>query len=325
LNFTVRIYDHSEKTTWDTFISEAKNASFLFYRDFIEYHSDRFQDSSLMVYKEESLFALLPANLHDGVLHSHQGLSYGGFLLLNNAKFNEVLPAFKTLLAYLDSSGIKTFNIKLLPKIYHTLPSDEIDYLIFKLKAQITRRDISSVIDNNHKLILESSNRKRGIKKGLKNNLHIEANNDFEGFWNEILIPNLQETHRTSPVHSLDEIIHLWKSFPKHIKQYNVYHSNKIVAGATVFETDLVAHIQYISANGNKQILGSLDYLFDHLINKEFKEKRYFDFGISNENKGEQINEGLQSWKESFGGRSIVHDFYQIQTANHIFLNEVFL
>lgn len=325
MNFTVKKYHHSEKTLWDHFISEAKNATFLFYRDFMDYHSDRFQDHSLLVFKEETLFAVLPANLKDGRLHSHQGLSYGGFVLRKDAKFNDVLPAFKALLAYLDSEGIKTFQIKLLPKMYHTLPSDEIDYILFKLKAEITRRDISSVIDNNHKLKLESSNRKRGIKKGIKNNLRIEANNDFEAFWNEILIPNLHQIHGASPVHTLDDINILSKSFPKHIKLYNVYHENKIVAGATVFETDLVAHVQYISANGTKQQLGSLDYLFNHLINEEFKEKQYFDFGISNENKGEQINEGLQSWKESFGGRSIVHDFYEIQTANHIRLNEVFL
>lgn len=325
MNFTVKKYHHSEKTHWDHFISEAKNATFLFYRDFMDYHSERFEDHSLLVYKEETLVALLPANVSEGVLHSHQGLSYGGFVLRKDAKFDEVLPAFKALLTYLDSERIKTLQIKLLPKIYHSLPSDEIDYVLFKLKANLTRRDISSVIDNHHRLMLKSSNRKRGIKKGIKNNLRIEVNNDFESFWNEILIPNLQHTHDASPVHTLDEISKLSKSFPKYIKQYNVYHENKIVAGAMVFESDLVAHIQYISANETKQQLGSLDYLFHHLINEEFKEKRYFDFGISNENKGEQINEGLQSWKESFGGRSIVHDFYEIQTANYTYLNEVFL
>ena len=325
MNFTVKKYHHSEKTQWDHFISEAKNATFLFDRDFMDYHSSRFEDHSLLVYMEETLVAVLPANLSDGVLHSHQGLSYGGFVLRKDGKFNEALHAFKAILVYLDSEGIKTLQIKLLPKIYHTLPSDEIDYLLFKLKANLTRRDISSVIDNNHRLMLKSSNRKRGIKKGIKNNLRIEVNNDFGAFWEEILIPNLQQTHGASPVHTLDEIISLSNSFPKYIKQYNVYHENTIVAGVTVFETNLVAHVQYISANATKQQLGSLDYLFNHLINDEFKEKLYFDFGISNENKGEQVNEGLQSWKESFGGRSIVHDFYEIQTANYTYLNEVFL
>jgi hypothetical protein len=325
LNFTVKKYHHSEKTHWDQFISEAKNATFLFYRDFMDYHSNRFEDHSLLVYKAETLVALVPANVCEGVLHSHQGLSYGGFVLRKDAKFNEALPAFKAILTYLDSEGIKTLQLKLLPKMYHSLPSDEIDYLLFKLKAGLTRRDVSSVIDNSHRLMIKSSNRKRGIKKGIKNNLRIVVNDDYESFWHEILIPNLQQTHGASPVHTLDEIITLSKSFPKFIKQYNVYHENRIVAGATVFETDLVAHVQYISANETKQQLGSLDYLFSHLINEEFKEKRYFDFGISNENKGEQINEGLHSWKESFGGRSIVHDFYEIQTTNYTYLNEVLL
>jgi hypothetical protein len=325
LNFTVKKYHQSKKFLWDQFIAEAKNATFLFYRDFMDYHSNRFQDHSLLVYKDEILLAVLPSNLKDGVLFSHQGLSYGGLVLRKDAKFSDVLLAVKALLVHLCDEGIKTFQIKLLPKIYHTLPSDEIDYILFKLKAEINRRDISSVIDTTHKLKLESSNRKRGIKKGEKNNLKVEVTSNFEDFWNEILIPNLHDTHGTAPVHSLDEIETLSKSFPKHIKQYNVYNENKIVAGATVFETDLVAHVQYISANATKQQLGSLDFLFNHLINVEFKGKRYFDFGISNEDRGAHINEGLQSWKESFGGRSIVHDFYNIQTANHMYLNEVFI
>jgi hypothetical protein len=325
LDVTVKKYHHSEKTYWDYFISEAKNATFLFYRDFMDYHSNRFEDHSLMVFKDEVLIAVLPANLNEGVLHSHQGLSYGGFVLRKDSKFIEALYAFKAILVHLDSEGIKTLHLKLLPKMYHTLPSDEIDYLLFKLKAGITRRDVSSVIDYSHRLTLKSSNRRRGIKKGVKNNLRIVANHDFGLFWQEILIPNLQRTHGASPVHTFDEITSLSIYFPKNIKQYNVYHENRLVAGATVFETDLVAHVQYISANETKQQLGSLDFLFNYLINEEFKEKRYFDFGISNENKGEQINEGLNSWKESFGGRSIVHDFYEIQTANYTSLNEVLL
>jgi hypothetical protein len=325
LNFTVKKYSSKEKALWDHFISEAKNATFLFYRDYMDYHSQRFEDHSLLVYNDETLVAVLPANERVGVLHSHEGLSYGGFVLKKDTKFNEVLQAFKAVLVYLNSEEIKVFQIKLLPKIYNLLPSDEMDYLLFKLRARIARRDFCSVIDNTHRLTLKSSNRKRGVKKGIKNNLRIESTNDFGVFWEKILTPNLLQTHGTTPVHTLAEISALSNSFPKYIKQYNVYHENTIVAGATVFETDLVAHIQYISANQNKQQLGSLDYLFDHLINDEYKAKRYFDFGISNENKGAQVNEGLLSWKESFGGRSIVHDFYEIQTDNYTFLNEVFL
>ena len=52
---------------------------------------------------------------------------------------------------------------------------------------------------------------------------------------------------------------------------------------------------------------------------------KYFDFGISNENNGENINEGLSYWKESFGARTIIHNFYEIETKNYSLLENVLI
>ena len=61
---------------WNNFVANAKNATFLFHRDFMEYHSDRFQDFSLLVFDEkDSLKAIVPANISDNEIHSHQGLT----------------------------------------------------------------------------------------------------------------------------------------------------------------------------------------------------------------------------------------------------------
>ena len=49
-----------------------------------------------------------------------------------------------------------------------------------------------------------------------------------------------------------------------------------------------------------------------HLIKNVFQNKSCFDFGISNENQGKHINEGLNYWKEGFGARTITQDFYDI-------------
>jgi hypothetical protein len=163
------------------------------------------------------------------------------------------------------------------------------------------------------------------VKKGEKKGLTVEEGTNFTPFWSEILIPNLEERHGASPVHSLDEIEKLATLFPKNIIQYNVYDDGKIVAGATIFETPEVAHVQYISANAQKQQLGSLDFLFSHLITSRYKHKRYFDFGTSNTHQGKRVNEGLLYWKECFGARSVVHQFYEVKTANYIKLENVFI
>ena len=56
-----------------------------------------------------------------------------------------------------------------------------------------------------------------------------------------------------------------------------------------------------------------------------FAHKKFFDFGISNEAQGRKLNQGLSYWKESFGASTIVHDFYEVQTANSHLLEKVLL
>jgi hypothetical protein len=291
----------------------------------MDYHSDRFNDCSLMLYKDEKLFALLPANSLDDVVYSHQGLSYGGLLLKKNCKFEEVLEAFKSVLKYLNENNCSSLELKLLPKIYHKLPSDEMDYLVFKTDAQITRRDLSAVIDYTRVLKISSSNRIRNLKKATSNQVLVKESEDCKAFFSEILIPNLKERYKALPVHSVEEIQQLKKVFPKQIRQFNAYHQNEIIAGVTIFETELVAHAQYISTLDSKKEFAGLDAIFDYLIQTVFKNKRYFSFGISNENHGQQINQGLLKWKESFGARAIVHDFYRIRTENYNRLNDVWV
>ncbi len=302
-------------------MAKAKNATFLFNRDFMDYHKDRFHDYSLLIFKEGKLIGLMPAAICKTGVCSHQGLSYGGLVLDMNVEFNDVLSCFRELLYFLKQNDIGSLQIKIIPKIYNLLPGDEIDYLLFKTKATLDRRDILSVIDYSRRLKINSKNRKRGLKRATSKNLIVQEQDEFEAFWNKILIPNLRTNHNVSPVHSIEEIIQLKRLFPKNIRQFNVLNGDRIVAGATVFETNNVAHIQYISADTDRQKFGSLDLLFDVLINDVFKDKKFFDFGISNEKQGQKLNLGLLKWKESFGARSVIQDFYTIETKNYIKLD----
>lgn len=309
--FTVQKYNASKQLVWNQFLDTAKNATFLFRRDFMDYHQDRFEEASLMIYKNEVLIALFPANSKANTLYSHQGLTYGGLVFPETIRFKDALGAFKALLDFVKNQGIHTIDLKVLPKIYHTYPSDEIDYFLFLVGAALYRRDVSSAILNANALKIQS-NRREGVRKANKHGLKVRECDTFDAFWSQILIPNLKERHDAKPVHSLDEMQVLKSRFPNNIRQFNVYKDDGLVAGATVFETKQVAHVQYISANQDKQQLGSLDFLFEQLINTVFKHKPYFDFGISNENQGLNVNKGLIGWKEGFGARSVVHDFYKI-------------
>ena len=75
--FSLSLYNSSLKSQWDNFINESMNGTFLFCRDFIEYHKNRFNDYSILFYKRDILIAVFPANKLNGKIYSHQGLTYG--------------------------------------------------------------------------------------------------------------------------------------------------------------------------------------------------------------------------------------------------------
>lgn len=323
-NYTVKLYQETDYEKWNTFIGQAQNATFLFHRDFMEYHKDRFKDFSLLVYENEKLVSVLPANKAHDVVYSHQGLTYGGLVYDEKIKLVSVIEIFKSILVFLNEKAVVKLHLKTLPAIYHLKPSEEIQYALFLAEAKLVRRDSLSVLNLSQENKI-SKIRRRGIQKAVFNDLVIKEEDDFEGFWNKVLIPNLDKKHQAKPVHTLDEIQLLKKIFPVNIRQFNVYQNDKIIAGTSVFESKNVAHCQYISKNENQDNLGSLDFLFEFLIKKVFSEKQFFDFGISNEEQGKKLNEGLSYWKESFGASTVVHDFYEVETINYGLLNNVLL
>jgi hypothetical protein len=321
-NYTIKRYEAKDYDSWNDFIGKAKNATFLFHRDFMEYHKDRFQDYSLIVLDNEKWVAVLPANLVDNEVFSHQGLTYGGLVYNEKMKLASVIDVFKTILFFLNENNILKLQLKLIPSIYHQKPAEELNYALFLAEARLIRRDAMAVIDLSKNLSI-AAGRKEGIVKGEKNNLEIKEVDDFQDFWNNILIPNLAQKHQAKPVHSIQEITRLKLLFPNNIRQFNVYEKGVIIAGTTIFESENVVHSQYISGKEGKNELGGLDLLHHHLLIEVFKNKRYYDFGTSNENQGRKLNEGLSYWKESFGASTIVHDFYEVESANYNLLDTV--
>jgi len=319
--YSVRLYQPSDFNDWNKFVDYAKNATFLFHRSFMEYHKDRFKDYSLMIFKKDKLIALLPANENNNEVYSHQGLTYGGFLVSQKTKLNEITEAFKLVLEFLNSKNILKLHLKLLPSFYATYPSEEIQQLLYILQAQLINKDLFGVIDLYSHLEIQN-NRLEGVKKARKNNLIIKEEDQLDTFWNSILIPNLQDRYKTKPVHSLKEIQLLKNNFPNKIRQFNVYKDDVLIGGATVFETKQVAHIQYISANSDRQTYGTLDFLFYELIIKTFKHKKYFDFGTSGIPKTNTINSSLHYWKECFGARAFMQEAYTIDTKKSYYLDD---
>jgi len=320
--FTVVQYNASYKDLWNSFVGEAKNSTFLFHRDFMDYHKDRFHDFSLLVFKTNKLVAVLPANLVDNHLYSHQGLSYGGLVIKDTLRFKDYLEIFKTLLWYLEAHGILFLTIKPIPVIYTQSLSFEFDYLIQFLNFETIKTDSYFVVDTANKY-QPNRNRKRAIAKAKQLNIKI-SNDGLQTFWDKILKKNLNDKYNVSPVHTFDEISALKSNFPELIKTYFAIKDKNIEAGVVMFLTKNVAHFQYSSGNEDKDDTGALDYLFDYIITKYFNYK-YVSFGSSSTDKSLKINKGLAYWKESFGARNMPQFTYKISTESYKKLDNIFL
>jgi len=315
--FSVKRYTPDHRQEWDAFIRNAKNTTFLFYRDYMDYHSNRFADHSLMVFRGEKLAALLPANLNaDGTLISHEGLTYGGLVVRLTATLWEVLACFHAALLHLNQEKISRLFYKQLPVFYNPVPGDEVTFALFLLDAQLYRRDCAMVVPQAGRLRFRKG-RKSEFSKARRFGVRLAQETDFAPFWKRILVPRLAARYGISPVHTVDEITLLASRFPEHIKQFLAYFDNEVVAGTTIYETPGVAHAQYLGVSDKGRKIGALDYLFDWLIEVRYNDKRYFDFGICNESGGRGLNHGMVEWKEGFGARCYAHDFYEIATKNY--------
>ena len=303
-------YNAAMKNEWDRYVDDSKNGTFLFKRDYLEYHADRFTDYSLLFFKGNKLLGLLPANRKDDSLFSHQGLTYGGLVMNFKITASGVLEIFTALLHYLQSVGIGRLVYKCVPHIYHRYPAEEDLYAMFRNNARLMARNLSTAVLLENRLRY-SELRRRSVKMAHNMGIAVRESSDFEPFW-KTLTENLQERYGVNPVHSLKEIIYLKERFPEKIRLFESRKNNETIAGCVIYDGGPVMHVQYSSASHVGKECGASDMLFSYLIENRCAGKKYFEFGQSTEENGFFLNEGLISYKEGFGGRGINYDIYEI-------------
>lgn len=304
-------YNSSQKQAWDDFNAQAKNSHFFFNRDYMEYHADRFLDHSLLVYGDDKLVALLPANLSEGTLYSHQGLSFGGLLTDKSMKTSLMLEIFQALKLYLHEKSIDKLIYKAMPTLYHQSPAEEDLYALSVNDARLYRRDCSSTILLSSRVPYQER-RRRAISKSKKQGLTVERSYDYKLYW-KLLEEVLESKHSRKPVHNVLEMEYLANRFPDNIKLFVSKDStSNVLAGTVVYENQNVVHAQYLANSELGKEKGALDLVIDSLLNHYYADKQYFDFGISTEMEGKVLNQGLIENKEGFGARATVQDFYEL-------------
>ena len=309
---TIERYDEAQQGAWNAFIASSRNAPFLYRRDYMDYHRDRFEDHSLVVRSPDGdITAVMPAHRRGSILNSHGGLTYGGFAVGPDMKTAKMLAAFAAAIEYLQKNGFSELLYKTVPYIYHTAPAEEDRYALYLCGAEWHLSSPTTVVPSNHRLPYQNR-RMRGVRKARQHGLTTHETVDFESFWT-ILECNLADNHQAAPVHSAAEISLLKQRCPDNIRLFACYEGDLMLAGVVVYESARVAHAQYIASTSRGRQIGAMDLLVHSLLTELLAHKAYFDFGSSSEGTG--INAGLIEQKEGFGARAVTQDWYRVDVT----------
>ncbi len=207
---------------------------------------------------------------------------------------------------------LRYLRYKSIPYIYHVVPSTDDLYALFRLGAVRYRCDLSAAMDLDSRR-KPSELRLRDLGKARKAGVRVVFGPRYlEPFW-AVLEENLRIKYNTRPVHTLEEIKFLHSKFPEQIGCIVGIVGHRVVAGAVLFHSPRVAHVQYSASTAAGNSVGATTAVMDYAMGRSTDlGQRYFDFGISNEQEGQVLNEGLYQFKTSFGAGGVVHEFYEV-------------
>lgn len=312
---TVEAYTPALADEWNAFVRDSRNGTFLIDRRYMDYHADRFADASLVARDSHGrIVAVLPACREGDTVWSHRGLTYGGWIVApRRCDALDMLEIWDKMVDYLRDEGVKHLIYKPVPHIYHRAPAEGDIYAAVRSGTRLSTVLISSVVDLANPIPMDQGSRQRA-RHALAGSFNFGRSDNWQGFW-QILTRLLADRYGSTPVHSLAEITMLANRFPDNIRLYTVTDGDEILAGVVLYITDTVVHSQYTAASPRGKELAVLPGLYSRIIDEwcpAAGQRRYLDFGTSNEDGGREVNAGLLRQKCSYGGRGIVYPTFEL-------------
>ncbi len=302
--FEIVPYHSGFKGQWDELVHKAVNSSLIHYRDYMEYHQDRFEDRSLVIFQKNRLRAILPLEGKDGELYSHRGLTFGGLLIDPDVNADELIGMVGQLVHSLARNGIKKLSITEVPSFFWTSP----EHLSRWWHATASLGGLASESRVFYAVPLPSQVRDRGkrwgMRKALTQGLRVSRGQDLGSFWEKVLVPNLAQRHAAKPVHSLVEIESLHQKFPDTIQLWTVGQETELMGGCILFLHHGVAHCQYLSSTPLGRKYRALDLLFAELIDCLSPGYQFLSLGTAVLHTTDLPDAGLVHWKESWGAKA---------------------
>jgi hypothetical protein len=306
--FLARPYAAADAQAWNALVARSRNGNLLHLRSYMDYHADRFVDASLVVERSGEMVAVLPANIRGDTIVSHAGLSYAGLISSHVLRAGSTLAVFDQIGEHYRARGVSRLLYKAVPHVFHAVPAEEDLYALHRLGARLQRRDMSSVIALREPPRF-TPERRRSIAKAAKAGLQLQVGQDLAEF--HALLAQVLQRHGAVPTHSLQELQLLRDRFPEQIVLHEARAGDALLAGVLTYDFGRVVHTQYLAASEHGRRVDALSLLLADLIERVYPQREYFSLGISTEQEGSVLNEGLVEQKERFGARAIVHDFYE--------------
>jgi hypothetical protein len=297
-------YEMSRRQQWDTGIANARNGHFMFRRGYMEYHGDRFEDSSYLLLRGSKLVALLPAHRRDDELLSHRGLSFGGWIVAPSCLHQDLRAGFALLDKEMKGSGLRRLVYMPMPYPYHVGPCGDDLFLLSRLGAECIQTRLGAFLANSEKVARNSEFRRRLVRAAEEYPLKFEETDDVERFW-QYLTAFLMDRHAAAPVHSADEMRLLRDQFPASIRLIVGRRGGDWVVGKAIFLSRQVLRFQYgfwrLSEPRAQLGFRSFEWLREH---PELK-RPWLDLGTSMDPVSGELMDSLHLYKEIYGARGV--------------------
>ncbi len=324
MNLSLQPYTDEKAKQWDDFVSLSRNGTIFHTRKFLSYHPEkRFQDASLLFLDGEKIVGVLPAALKEEagtkMLVSHPGASYGGLVLHPDMSVTETGEMMQALLAYAKSKKFAGISmLRLPPASLQRQYSEDSQYWMFQQGYRMSRCEMDGAIDLfrlSDDRILESLNGKcrNMVRQAERAKIEVKLSNDFDAFW-PVLESVLVQRHGAKPTHTLAEIKKLHALLPNGFRCLTANLEGKIVGGIVLITIhDLALYTLYMGQEYASQQFHPMHLLLVEAIRLCLKEKRrVLHLGVSTEDGGTKVNEGLFFFKESFGCKPVRRESWEL-------------
>lgn len=321
-------YTASWRDPWDTFVrTSTKNGTLLHTRQFLSHHPlNEAQDASLLFTDKDRIVAVLPAAVvetaNGSSLVSHPRATYGSFVVDTNLGVKEAVAIVELAVQHAASNGHRSMVVRNPFRIFNSVPSDEIDYALWKAGFQIDARMVEIALPltgltPDTLLATYTKATRNRLRKALASPLRFEITDRYADFW-AILEENLRERHGIRPAHDLESIQRLRAAVgDEAVQLMAAFLDDRMIAGLVLFRVNAFSmHAQYIAARADATEFCPTNGLIHRVALQALASGcHFFNLGTANTEGGRGLNESLFYFKEGFGGRGVLREVMRLELA----------